>query len=37
MFMEGGKVIEEGPSKEFFENPKEERTRAFIRTVLTHN
>ncbi len=37
MFMEGGKVIEEGPSKEFFENPKEERTRAFIRTILTHN
>jgi len=34
MFMEGGKVIEEGPSKEFFENPKEERTRAFIRTIL---
>ena len=37
MFMEGGKVIEEGPSKEFFENPKEERTRAFIRTILTHD
>jgi ABC-type polar amino acid transport system ATPase subunit len=26
IFMEGGKVIEEGPSKEFFESPKEARS-----------
>jgi cystine transport system ATP-binding protein/L-cystine transport system ATP-binding protein len=34
VFMEGGKVIEEGPSKAFFENPKESRSREFIRTIL---
>ena len=34
MFMEGGKVIEAGPSKAFFENPKENRSREFIRTIL---
>ena len=34
VFMEGGKIIEEGPSKEFFENPKEARSREFIRTIL---
>jgi len=34
IFMEGGKVIEEGPSKEFFERPKEERSREFIRRLL---
>ena len=34
LFMEGGKVIEEGPSKEFFENPKEERSREFIRAII---
>lgn len=31
IFMEGGKIIEEGPSKEFFDHPKEERTREFLR------
>ena len=31
IFMENGVVVEEGPSKEFFENPKEERTREFLR------
>ena len=34
LFMEGGKVIESGPSKDFFENPKEARSRAFIQTIL---
>ena len=34
MFMEGGKVIETGPSKQFFEQPKEERAREFIRNIL---
>ena len=34
LFMEGGSVIESGPSRAFFENPKEERSRAFIRTIL---
>ena len=34
MFMEGGNVVEAGPSKEFFENPKEDRTREFINLIL---
>ena len=31
IFMDGGHIIEEGPSKEFFESPKQERTREFLR------
>ena len=34
LFMDGGKVIESGPSKEFFAAPKEDRSREFIRTIL---
>ena len=34
MFMEGGKVIESAPSKQFFEQPAEARAREFIRTIL---
>jgi len=34
IFMEDGVVVEGGPSKQFFENPKEERTRAFIRNIV---
>ena len=34
VFMENGRIIEEGPSKDFFENPKENRSREFIRTIL---
>ena len=33
LFMEDGVVVESGASKEFFENPKSERTRAFIRNI----
>ena len=35
IFMEGGKIIEQGTSKEFFENPKQERTREFLRLENT--
>ena len=31
VFMEHGVVVESGPSKEIFENPREERTREFLR------
>lgn len=31
VLMEEGKIIEEGSSKEFFENPKQERTKEFLR------
>ena len=34
LFMDGGKVIEQAPSKEFFSNPREERTRSFISSIL---
>ena len=33
LFMEGGRVIESGPSREFFLDPKEERSREFIRSI----
>jgi len=34
LFMADGNVVESGPSKEFFESPKEARSRDFIRTIL---
>lgn len=36
IFMENGSVVESGPSMEFFTNPKEERTRAFLNTITQH-
>ncbi len=33
VFMEDGLVVEAGPSRDFFQNPAEERSRAFLRTV----
>ena len=33
MFMEGGKVVETAPSKQFFEQPAEPRAREFIRRI----
>ena len=35
VFMENGKVIETADSKSFFENPKEERTRSFIQSIMS--
>ena len=35
IFMENGKVIESADSKSFFENPKEERTRSFIQSIMS--
>ena len=34
LFVDGGYIVEEGPPKEIFENPKEERTRAFLSKIL---
>jgi ABC-type polar amino acid transport system ATPase subunit len=34
VFMEDGRIIEEGPTGQFFTNPKEERTRLFLSQVL---
>ena len=33
IFMEDGAVVEAAGSKEFFESPRQERTRAFLRTI----
>ncbi|MBQ5437385.1 MAG: amino acid ABC transporter ATP-binding protein [Firmicutes bacterium] len=34
LFMEEGAVVESGPSREFFERPRENRSRDFIRSIL---
>ena len=34
VFMEGGVVVEEGDPTAFFQNPKQERARAFLKTIL---
>ena len=34
IFMDGGKVVEEGTPDEIFSRPKEERTRQFLRRIL---
>ena len=36
VFMDGGRIIEEGKPSEVFTSPKETRTKAFIDKVLTH-
>lgn len=36
VFMDEGRVIEEGDPKSFFKNPKEERSRLFIGKILAH-
>lgn len=33
VFMDSGVVLESGPAKEFFANPREERTRAFLQSM----
>lgn len=34
VFMDAGKVVEEGPPSRIFENPEHERTQAFLRRIL---
>lgn len=34
IFMDGGVVVEEGPPNEIFSNPKEERTKQFLKRIL---
>jgi polar amino acid transport system ATP-binding protein len=36
IFMDEGRLIEEGTPQEFFDHPKEERTRAFLGKILVH-
>ncbi len=35
VFMDGGSVIESAPTKDFFNHPAEERSRSFIRNILS--
>lgn len=35
-FIEHGEVVEAAAAKQFFENPREERTKAFLRTLTVH-
>lgn len=36
IFMDGGKLVEAGTPSDIFDNPKETRTRSFLRAVLNH-
>jgi len=36
IFMHEGRIVEEGGPEEFFSNPKEVRTRAFLNKILVH-
>jgi polar amino acid transport system ATP-binding protein len=36
LFMDEGRIVEQGPPQEFFATPKEERTRLFLSKILTH-
>ena len=37
IFMENGNIVEQGPSKEFFANPREQRTREFLKNIRTQH
>lgn len=36
-FIDGGQILEDGPPEELLTDPKEERTRDFLRTILADN
>ncbi len=36
VFMDGGNIVERATPEEFFRNPREERTRQFLSTILSH-
>ncbi|MDB5850126.1 MAG: polar amino acid transporter ATP-binding protein, partial [Rhodoferax sp.] len=36
IFMASGEILEQGPPSQFFENPRHERTRAFLGDILGH-
>lgn len=36
VFMDKGEIVEQGPPKEFFANPRNERTRLFLSQILAH-
>lgn len=34
LFLDGGRIVEEGPPRRIFQNPQEERTKAFLRKIV---
>jgi general L-amino acid transport system ATP-binding protein len=36
VFMDEGEIVESNPPDEFFDNPKNERTKEFLEQILTH-
>jgi general L-amino acid transport system ATP-binding protein len=36
IFMDKGEIVEQAPPKQFFENPKSERTRRFLAQIINH-
>jgi general L-amino acid transport system ATP-binding protein len=36
IFMDGGEIVEQGPPKAFFSNPREPRTQKFLEQILQH-
>jgi len=36
VFMDQGEIVESNPPGEFFDNPKNERTKLFLSQILTH-
>jgi ABC-type polar amino acid transport system ATPase subunit len=36
IFMDEGEIIEAAKPKDFFDNPKNERTKQFLKQILTH-
>ena len=37
IFMDNGEIVEMSPPQEFFDNPKSDRTKAFLSPILTHS
>ena len=36
VFMDAGRIVEQGPPEQLFNNPVQERTRAFLGRILAH-
>jgi ABC-type polar amino acid transport system ATPase subunit len=36
VFFDEGQIVEEAPPAEFFDNPREDRTKLFLSQILTH-
>ena len=34
IFLDGGTIVEQGPPEQIFHNPKEERTKQFLRRTM---